>query len=373
MKYLKNKKIFFFFTLLLLFLFVSSVFCLAQKPLEIDYPTIKGVTISTVTVDLGEYVKYIFYLAISIAGLLAFGALIYGGVRWLTSAGNPASMSDAKDQIFAGILGLVVLLASWLFLNTINPQLVALKAPDISLVPTTTLPSLKEGKVCFYDKKCGESDRQLLNCLNSGYIQKPAEGNIESAEIKEGSGSIAIGFFEKQMYDGRRICLKDSSDLCDLTKFSFSGDPSDSVSRNINSINIFPAEKCALPGQSLPAGSSSDFSAVVIVYKNWDYKNPAVETFFTGDSGIRHAPKDTVKSIWIEPGNLAVRLYDKTNFGEEGGRYICFTDSVSSLNLVYYVWWNPIGWDNNIRSLEIINDSDCPDDNNRKTKPVPED
>jgi len=374
MKYYKNKKIFLFFILLFFFLFISDTFCSAQKPLEIDYPTIKGVKIATITVDLVEYVRYIFYLAISISGLLAFGALIFGGVKWLTSAGNPASMSDAKDQIFAGILGLVVLLGSWLFLNTINPQLVGYKVPDVSLIPTETLPSLKDGKICFYDKKCGDGDRQLLNCIDSGYVQKPAEGNIESVEVKEGSGSIAVAFFEQQLYDGRRICLKDTNDLCDLTKFSFSGNLFDNITDDINSVNIIPAEKCTLIGITLPAGLKDDFSAAVIAYKNRSYQSPAVEIFFAGDAGIRHAPKDAVKSIWIQEGSLAVRLYDKSNLGEEGGRYICFKDSISNLNdpsQAYYTFWNPLGWDKNIRSIEIINDEECEDPG--KTKPVPKD
>jgi hypothetical protein len=66
-----------------------------------------------------------------VIGLITFGALIYGGFRYLTSAGNPTAMSDAKDQISSALLGLILLFCSWLILNTINPELILLGEPPI--------------------------------------------------------------------------------------------------------------------------------------------------------------------------------------------------------------------------------------------------
>ena len=111
-------------------IFVSAGFAVAgsafaQRALEVPLPSIGGITISSTTL-LPQYIKYIFNLAVGIAGLVAFLSLIYGGIRHITSGGNPASMQDANDQIFSAIIGLVVILGSWILLTTINPQLVNL-------------------------------------------------------------------------------------------------------------------------------------------------------------------------------------------------------------------------------------------------------
>lgn len=113
------------------FCFVET--CLAQgKELEIHYPEVSGAETPTTTKTfLPAYIEYIFTWAIIIAGLLAFFALVYGGILYLTSAGNPSKMSDAREQIIAGFLGLIILLSSFLILNTIDPQLVILEKPKL--------------------------------------------------------------------------------------------------------------------------------------------------------------------------------------------------------------------------------------------------
>ena len=127
--------------ILLIFIFVSFLMsgfylaqgCLAQgKELEIHYPEVSGAERPTTTKTfLPAYIEYIFTWAIIIAGLLAFFALVYGGILYLTSAGNPSKMSDAREQIIAGFLGLIILLSSFLILNTIDPQLVILEKPKL--------------------------------------------------------------------------------------------------------------------------------------------------------------------------------------------------------------------------------------------------
>jgi hypothetical protein len=139
----KNFLIFssFFFPLLLAAGFVFA------RELEVPLPSIGGEGI-TETPLLPDYVKYLFNFAIGIAGLIAFISAVYGGFKHLISAGSPSAMEDANDQIFAGVLGLVVIIGSWLILTTINPQLVIInpqivesglvdqKAPGIYLCQT---------------------------------------------------------------------------------------------------------------------------------------------------------------------------------------------------------------------------------------------
>jgi len=130
LKFRKSKLLILF---LLLFLLLGASFVLAQKPLEITYPQIPGaVTPTTAKTALPDYIRYVFQFSLFLGALIALGSFIYGGVRYLTSAGSPSAQKDAKSQISGGILGLIILISAYLILNTLNPQLVAW---EVSLLP----------------------------------------------------------------------------------------------------------------------------------------------------------------------------------------------------------------------------------------------
>jgi len=123
-----NRKKIFFLIIFTAFLLLSFAIFTFAGELEVKYPDVPNVVAPRTTkAFLPSYVHYIFNLAIIISGLVAFASLVYGGFRYLTSAGSPVAISDAKAQITAGLLGLVLLLGSYLLLTTINPQLVILK------------------------------------------------------------------------------------------------------------------------------------------------------------------------------------------------------------------------------------------------------
>lgn len=126
------KKIILLSFLISLFLTIGY-FVLAAKT-EINYPTLPGgisINPNSTKPLFSQYIKYAFSLAIWISGLIVFISLIQSGVKYVLSAGNPGAASDAKEGIGAAILGLVVLLSSYILLITINPQLV-LTQPTIS-------------------------------------------------------------------------------------------------------------------------------------------------------------------------------------------------------------------------------------------------
>jgi hypothetical protein len=93
----------------------------AEYTLEVDYPTIGGVT---PTNELTGYIRYIYLFGLSLVGIAALGALVYGGFTYMLS-GTVTSKDEAKKYIWGAISGLVLALAAYLILNTINPDLVA--------------------------------------------------------------------------------------------------------------------------------------------------------------------------------------------------------------------------------------------------------
>ena len=133
-----NKLNFLFFLFLVLFssLLLNS-FVLAndipKRGLETKYPIINGIEI-TATSTIGTYAVYLFSLSMIIGAILAFAILIFGGFRYVTSAGDPSAMTDARKWIWSAILGLILLLCAWLIIGIINQELLTPKVPDIEAI-----------------------------------------------------------------------------------------------------------------------------------------------------------------------------------------------------------------------------------------------
>ena len=89
-------------------------------------PSPMGTTIGPDT-PFHIFIQYVYEWGISLGGIAVFIMLVWAGIEYLTSAGDPGKMSSAIKRIQSSVLGLVLLLTSWLILNTINPHLVQLR------------------------------------------------------------------------------------------------------------------------------------------------------------------------------------------------------------------------------------------------------
>ncbi len=107
---------------------ISGFSCLA---LEQQYPTIRGETINVDT-DLPGVINYLFNFAVAGGGAAAMVMITIAGFRWMSSATSPSEKQGAMEQIKAGFFGLLLLLASFLILQTINPDLVNLQMPTLT-------------------------------------------------------------------------------------------------------------------------------------------------------------------------------------------------------------------------------------------------
>ena len=133
---MKNYKYSLIFLIIVVLSILSSGFCCARE-VEVPLPGLGD------DADLLDYIRYLFNFGMTIAGILALIALIMGGVRYLTSAGNPDAMGDAKKRIIGGILGLVILLSSYLILTTINPELKIVYVVPLEEIPGIHLTCIK--------------------------------------------------------------------------------------------------------------------------------------------------------------------------------------------------------------------------------------
>jgi len=150
-----NKKILFLLAFGGIFIVASTVLAL-----QVDWPLSPAGTKLTSQSQLPDLVKYLYEWGIALGGLAAFLALVMAGFQYLTSVGRPEVMAEAMDKIRSALFGLVLLLSSWLILNTINPQLTTF---SVSFNPPQALPATT--KTCQTDADC----QKPLKC--QGYYQ----------------------------------------------------------------------------------------------------------------------------------------------------------------------------------------------------------
>ena len=103
----------------------------AQVQLETGLPSVPPGQLP-VGQELPSYINYLFIFGLGLIAVLALGQMMFGGIQYILAAGNVAKHEEAKDTIQQALLGLGLLLASYLLLRTINPDLVNLKNPDLT-------------------------------------------------------------------------------------------------------------------------------------------------------------------------------------------------------------------------------------------------
>ncbi len=141
-----------FLKVIILFLTVPLVSF--ASGLETNWPQSPLGTELTSDTQIHELIAYIYEWGISLGGVAVFAILIIAGIEYMGSAGDPAKMSAALTRIKNGVLGLILLLTSWLVLNTINPQLTTIRE----------LPNLWELNGDYSDLVFGSTNNQGVPC-----------------------------------------------------------------------------------------------------------------------------------------------------------------------------------------------------------------
>ena len=119
-------------------IFISAAFAViakAQVPLDYSLP---GAQVTSNASNPCTTVVNFYYFALFISGILAFGAIVWGGIKYAISAGNPSGQSEGVDWIKGALYGILLLTSAYLILNIINPNLTQCSLPGLSPLPTTT-------------------------------------------------------------------------------------------------------------------------------------------------------------------------------------------------------------------------------------------
>lgn len=129
------------FTYVLLFFVLCIPQALhAQLENVVFQPLLEGITLAGGGAE--DYLKRVYIITISAAGLLATAKLVWAGIKYVTS-GVVTEKQGAKDDIRNAIVGLLIILLAVALLRTINPGLANLPAleyaPDLGIPNYTSV------------------------------------------------------------------------------------------------------------------------------------------------------------------------------------------------------------------------------------------
>jgi len=304
------------------FLFLKASFISA---LEVDYRSL-GLPANP---TLPQYVSAIFTWAIGVAGVLALISFTIGAIGLINP--NPESHNEAKERMKGAVLGLVLTVAAFIIIRTINPTLVS---PTISQIPQPNLPppATSTGVYYYSDNNCSSdeagpntvSQDDLSNIFNDPtksvksikIINNPATNIYYGVIPHESFGLDQGGICRDPLIEANSClppqgCCENSSTLevalnsIDVFRVNVmfpltSGNGVSFYSEPYGKAGVFPILKNQItpPYQFNPANMKFDYTA-----------NPQDQAYKASHVTFQDSPN----SIIASSDNYLVALYSKTN------------------------------------------------------------
>jgi len=117
---------------------------------------------------LEDYIKLWYNFVIGVVGIIATVIIMWGGFKWLTSRGNSAAITDAKDRIWSAVIGLILVFLSYTILSIINPKLLTLSLPTLKGINIINASNdVGDGSGSVNGSTSGSSDSDSSNCSST--------------------------------------------------------------------------------------------------------------------------------------------------------------------------------------------------------------
>lgn len=142
---------------------------------------------ATSTSDIRQYIVQFYGFIIPASMLIATVLIMVGGVIWITSAGDQGRIAKAREFIINSIIGVVILLGSFITLAAVNPNLVNLTLPQFSplSIPGACIISQKPNCRDFVTSKTCKTE--LKGTFHQGKACADISAQVEKKkeEVKE--------------------------------------------------------------------------------------------------------------------------------------------------------------------------------------------
>ncbi|MEK7623849.1 MAG: hypothetical protein AAB408_04260 [Patescibacteria group bacterium] len=89
------------------------------------------------TRDVPQTVASVINVGLGLLGVIALVIILVGGFEWMTAGGNEEKTAEARKRIFAGIIGLAIILSSYAIARFVFQQLANATGAN-AVVPSAT-------------------------------------------------------------------------------------------------------------------------------------------------------------------------------------------------------------------------------------------
>lgn len=129
---------------------------------------------------LGEYIAAVYQYAVAFVSIIAVIIIIISGIQWSSSAGDSTIIQGAKKRIEQAIIGLVLIIFTYVILFTINPNLTRFNAISLLFVQGDALEHVTYFPEDLYSQITGGK-----RLLKSDELDKMARDAAQAVGIDE--------------------------------------------------------------------------------------------------------------------------------------------------------------------------------------------
>jgi len=215
-------------TFIILGLFIFS------PVLATNYPVIGGIDINSADTTAADFIIYTFNLLTAVGSLLVAIIIIMSGLEWVSAYGNPETINKAKKKIVLAFSGLIVLLSSYIIINTIDPNILNINIEDLSQQEITEVEVPKGSGVYLFNKAGFQGDELLIQKSLASVLEPKFVENVKSIKIIN-SGNVkwgAILFSDIELEEDRFISGTEYEGNCTYISSDFSSLNSSSGKEN---------------------------------------------------------------------------------------------------------------------------------------------
>lgn len=107
----------------------------APEPIDLEISlSLGGQDEVTQVQDFGDYIEIGYQVVLGLGVVGAVVMIMVGGAQYIVAGAVSSQAKQAKDRILHAVIGLVLLLSTYLILQTVNPQLLELSTPKLPMV-----------------------------------------------------------------------------------------------------------------------------------------------------------------------------------------------------------------------------------------------
>lgn len=150
-----------------------------------------------------QYIQTIYRFSIGAGALLAMVMIIWGGIQWTASAGNPSKIEDAKDRIRQAIYGFALILGAVLILTVIDPELPKLKLGGLTPLKKSTGLSVLTNAIRQAEQKQNEAAAKVFN-------DSPEAKTLQNIENRYGISSTPSWETKSNQQTDYKIALREA-------------------------------------------------------------------------------------------------------------------------------------------------------------------